>query len=239
MPVNTSSTKFLAKLRYLLVFALVFGLIFAGGFFLNSYFQLKKIEVIGEKKDIFGLKELTGKNLLFISETSINEILIKRNPSIKTISFEKKLPSTLVLRIVFDQPIGELIVGDGFFDLAENGKIVTKSKKENAKLPKINFYQKFNYQSLSQGEIISLKEILDGLYFLKSLAEINLKVDSLDINGINMIVFNLGNRKIIFSSEKERKLQVFQVKEIIRRFKLEGKQYREIDLRFDKPVVRF
>lgn len=239
MPVNTLLKKFLVKLGYILTFIIFFCFIFFSLYFFDSYFQVKKIKIVGSKINIFGLKEITGKNIIFTSEEKIEKILKDKNPSINSVLIEKKYPDTLVLTITLYQPIGELVVEGGYFQLAEDGKIVAKSKKENRKITKINFYQKLNYQSYSQGERISLKEILDGLFFLKSLSDIEIKIDSLDINGINMIVCKLENRKIIFSIEKEKELQVFQVKEIIRRFKIEGKNYKEIDLRFDKPVIRF
>lgn len=239
MPANTLLKKSLAKLGYIFTLILIFSLIFFSLVFFDNYFQVKKIKIVGSKINIFGLNEITGKNIIFISEEKIKEILKEKNPLINSLLIEKKYPDTLVLNITLYQPIGELIVNSGYFQLAEDGKIIAKSKKENEKITKINFYQKLNYQSYNQGEIISFKEILDGLYFLQSLIDMNIKADSLDINGINMIVFKLENKKIIFSSEKDRELQVFQVKEIIRRFKIEGKNYKEIDLRFDKPVIRF
>lgn len=239
MPANTLLRKFLIKLKYILTFILTFCFIFFSLYFFDSYFQIKKIKIVGSKINIFGLKEITDKNIIFTSEEKIKKILKDKNPLIKFLLIEKKYPDTLVLTINLYQSIGELVVGGGYFQLSEDGKIIGKSKKENKKITKINFYQKLNYQSYNQGERISLKEILDGLYFLKSLIDINIKVDSLDINGINMIVCKLENKKIIFSSEKEKELQIFQVKEIIRRFKIEGKNYKEIDLRFDKPVIRF
>lgn len=239
MPANTLLKKSLAKLGYIFTLILIFSLIFFSLVFFDNYFQVKKIKIVGSKINIFGLNEITGRNIIFISEEKIKEILKEKNPLINSLLIEKKYPDTLVLKITLYQPIGELIVNSGYFQLAEDGKIIAKSKKENEKITKINFYQKLNYQSYNQGEIISFKEILDGLYFLQSLIDMNIKADSLDINGINMIVFKLENKKIIFSSEKDRELQVFQVKEIIRRFKIEGKNYKEIDLRFDKPVIRF
>jgi len=229
----------LIKIKFFIVFIFFFIIFFYLDFFLNNYFRIKKIEIIGLKKSIFGLNEIQGENLLFISEKKTKKNLEEKNPFIKEIFFKKKFPSTLILEVAFYQPIAQLIVKDGFYDLAENGKIISKSREENKNLTKLNFYQKLNYQSYNIGEKLFFKEIIDGLYFLKSFADINMKVDNLDINGTNMLVFNLIDKKIIFSSEKEKKLQVFQMKEIIRRFKVEGKQYREVDLRFDKPIIRF
>lgn len=239
MPASISSEKFLAKLRYVAVFLFVFGIIYYASFFLKDYFQIKNIEVTGSEKSLLGLKEIQGKNMFFISEKETRKIIKEKNPSVKEILFERKYPSTLVFRITLYKPVAELAVMNGFYDLAETGKIIYKSRKENSKLPRMNFYQKFNYQSYRLGDTMTFREITDGLYFLKSFADLNIKVDSLDISGINMLVFNLENKKIIFDSVKEKELQVFQMQEITRRFKVEGKQYKEIDLRYDKPIIRF
>ena len=54
-----------------------------------------------------------------------------------------------------------------------------------------------------------------------------------------MLLFNVGEKKIIFSSEKEAGSQLFQLQQIVKQFKVEGRAFKEIDLRYDKPVVRF
>ena len=63
---------------------------------------------------------------------------------------------------------------------------------------------------------------------------------AIDIKGQDVILFNLiDNKKIIFSNNKDREAQEYQLELIIRQFKIEGKDFRKIDLRFNKPIVEF
>jgi len=55
-----------------------------------------------------------------------------------------------------------------------------------------------------------------------------------------MLVFKLDNgKKIIFSVKKDREEQDYLLETIIRQFKIQGKEFQEIDLRFNKPVIAF
>ena len=63
---------------------------------------------------------------------------------------------------------------------------------------------------------------------------------TIDIKGQDMLVFNLeSDKEIIFSNKKEKELQDYQLEFIIKQFKIEGKEFKKIDLRFEKPVVTF
>ena len=49
-----------------------------------------------------------------------------------------------------------------------------------------------------------------------------------------MLVFNLeGDKKKGFSNNKEKEIQTYQLELIIRQFKIEGKEFKKIDLRFE------
>lgn len=239
MPANTSLKKYLNNLRRILVLAFLSTFIFLVVYFFHSYFKIKEIKIIDGQENTLGLNEIYSENIIFFNDKKIEELLNKKNPLIKNIIIQKKYPSTIVLQLSYFKPIAELLVNGGVYGLSDNGKIIYKARQKNAKFTQINFYQKLNYQNNNQGDLISFKEITDGLYFLKSFNDLGLKVNSLDINGINMLLFNLENKKIILSSEKTKELQIFQLGEIVRQFKIEGKQYQEIDLRYDKPVIRF
>jgi hypothetical protein len=107
-------------------------------------------------------------------------------------------------------------------------------------IPVINYYQKLNNDSFQTGDWIDYEDIKQTLFFIDKLNQINLKTLIIDISGQDMLVFNLnGDKKIIFSIKKAKELQDYQLELIIRQFKIEGKEYKTIDLRFNKPVIGF
>lgn len=239
MPVNSLWRKFLDKLKLFFSFLLICFFFFIILYLLNNLFSIKKIEIVSDKKDFIGIQELKKSNLIFISEKEIKELIFKKNPSADKVGIEKKYPATLVLKINIEKPVVNLVTSQGYFYLSSQGEILSKSKTSDNKIPIINYYQKLNFQSYQSGDFLTFKDIKSTLYLIKEVSDLNINIDNVDINGVNMILFNLDDKKIIFSSEKDTKLQVYQLQQIVRQFKVEGRQFKEIDLRYDKPVVRY
>jgi len=149
------------------------------------------------------------------------------------------LPSTLILNITEDKPIGALSVNQGYFYLAANGKILRKTKLFTKNAPQVNFYQKLDFLTYSAGDRLNYKELIMALELIDSFNDLGYKVDKVDIGGTNMILFNQDKKVIIFSSDKKVEEQIYQWQEIVKKFRIEGRLYKEIDLRFDKPIIRF
>jgi cell division protein FtsQ len=241
MSVNTWFQKFLKPFKFFLVFLILCLIFYLLLYEIDSTFKIKKIEIEGEKKQsLYGVNDYQNKNLILISEKEVEKKIIENNSIIKKITVKKDWPSTLRLSIEYYQPIASLVVTNGYLKLSEDGRILSKTKNSEQDLPVINYYQKLNSQSLSVGDRLSFKDILTSLYFIDRLTDLNLQTQSLDIVGDNMILFNLKDQqKIIFSSDKEKELQEYELREIIIQFKVEGKEFQKIDLRFEKPVVEF
>ena len=81
-------------------------------------------------------------------------------------------------------------------------------------------------------------DIKTTLFFLKKLGELDLGVANVDINGLNMIRLNLKSGVILATTEKDLETQAYQLEKIIKQFRIEGKEFETLDLRFDKPVVK-
>jgi cell division septal protein FtsQ len=202
---------------------------------------IKKIQLISDRKSsLANQDELINKNLIFLNEDQAAKEIVQENALIKKAVVDKLWPSTLKVTIYFYEPIAALVVNQGFFNLSVDGRILTKNKENYSSLPMVNYYQKLNNNSFSVGNWIDYKDLQQALFFVDKLKQINLKTLTVDIKGQDMLVFNLNSDKeIIFSSQKEKELQDYQLELIIRQFKIEGKDYKKIDLRFNKPIIQF
>ncbi len=241
MPLLLSLKKFFLKVLKIIIFCLIVGaFVFLIDFF-YEYTKIKELKIINvEKEKIIGLENLKNKLLVFLNLEETKKILLNKNPFIKDIDFEKKFPNTLIIKVILDQPIAVLSSDNGYFYLSSNGKILLKTKDlKKEYFPKINFYQKLSFNSYSLGDKIEFEEILFGLKILQMLVDLKIKINSLDISSVNVLLFNLEDKKVYFSTEKEIETQFYQFEKIYRQFKIEGRNYQEIDLRFDKPIVRF
>jgi len=241
MSQNILLTKFLNKLKFFLFFSLLCLLFFSILFFINQFFLIKKVELISDKKFLLANKdELINKNLIFINQDKIAKKIILENSLLKTAVVDKVWPVTLKITVYFYDPMAALIVNKGFFNLSADGRILSKIKNGQPFLPIINYYQKLNSNSFQTGDWIDYKDIQQTLFFIDKLRQINLMPLTIDIKGQDMLVFNLnGDKKIVFSNKKEKELQDYQLEFIIRQFKIEGKEFKKIDLRFEKPVIEF
>ncbi len=241
MSQNILLTKFLNKLKFFLFFSLLCLLFFSILFFINQFFLIKKVELISDKKFLLANKdELINKNLIFINQDKIAKKIILENSLLKTAVVDKVWPVTLKITVYFYDPMAALIVNQGFFNLSADGRILSKIKDGQPSLPIINYYQKLNSNSFQTGDWIDYKDIQQTLFFIDKLGQINLMPLTIDIKGQDMLVFNLNDdKKIVFSNKKEKELQDYQLEFIIRQFKIEGKEFKKIDLRFDKPVIAF
>jgi len=118
--------------------------------------------------------------------------------------------------------------------------ILKKAKETPQFLPIINYYQKLNAGSFQTGDWIDYKDIKQTLFFIDKLKQINLRPLTIDIKGQDMLVFNLNDSRIIvFSNSKDKDVQNYQLELIVKQFKIEGREFKKIDLRFNKPIIQF
>lgn len=237
MQQTLSSGKFLVKnkILYLTFFFFLVAALFA----LDDFTLIKRIEVISKAKKIKGLQMYFERSLPLLNIAQTKAHLLKLNPQIKEINVEKKYPNRLIIFIKLQEPLASISVNQGQFILSEDGTILEKSSKVKENLPSIKYYQKLNYSFYDTGDKVNYKDVLTALHFAQTVKNLGLKVDSVDINGLNVIALNLNSRKIIFTTEKEISLQDYQLRTIIRQFKIEGKEFKLLDLRFDRPILKF
>ena len=241
MSQNILLKKFLNKLKFFLFFLFLCLLFFSILCFLNQFFLIKNIELVSDKKFLLTNKdELINKNLFLINEDETAKKIVFKNPQLKRAVVNKVWPNTLKITVYFYEPTAALIVNQGFFNLSSDGRILAKIKDGQPSLPVINYYQKLNSNSFGTGDRIDYEDIRQTLFFIDKLRQINLVPLTIDIKGQDMLVFNLeSDKEIIFSNKKEKELQDYQLEFIIKQFKIEGKEFKKIDLRFEKPVVTF
>jgi cell division septal protein FtsQ len=203
-------------------------------------FSVKKIVIIGPKKN-FNLKlhTLSEMPIFFINENNEEKKLLNNNPYLKSIKIDKQLPSTLIIYPEYYQPEAQLKINQGYLLLSEDGRILEKTKVKYDNLLTINFYQKLNSQEVNIGDFITFKELKLSLQLIPIFKRLNIKINSIDIFGLNVIVFNLDNNQVFFSGEKDSKKTEYELTRILKKIKLEHQNFKKLDLRFNKPIIIF
>lgn len=239
--------RFLRIKKVYIVCVLVSICIFLTVVLLQRLFTIRKVVI---NKDVYtpytiagvlairGLSNVTSTNLLLLSTEKTEKELYSNNPTLKNISIAKNYPDTLQVTASWYEPFAALEVNSGFFVVSDEGRILSKTRGKLTNLPIIHYYQKLNYGAYQSGDIVSNRDILSALRFLKLSLDLGYKTNIIDINGLSMIALETKDKKFIFTTEKDAGLQEYQMTTLIRQFKIEGTDFKQLDLRFDKPVVQ-
>jgi len=229
-------SSFFKKISF---FISAFGLSFIILLFLHSFFLIAHIEIHGTDS-LYGVTPLKGEYLVLLDEEKIKAMLLAANPSVATIRLSKKLPSTLVIDVTKRKKIAILDVDMGYYYLSQDGVILGKDRK-SAKLelfPHISYYQQFNLTEYAQGERLTMKDLEYALFFIKKVDEIGVLIDRLDIVSPRMLLLKTkSDKRLLFTTQKDRDTQVSEVILLIKKMTVEKREYKGIDVRFDKPVL--
>ncbi len=208
---------------------------------LNSTLKVKKVEIegINEKIPIIGLRELLKHNLLFINKDKMENQIEQENPLVKEAKISKVFPDKIKVNITLYNP--EVVLqGDGvYFYLSDDGRILYKSKNQDKSLPIIYYYQKLSPYIFQAGDWIDYYDIKMAIKIKKIFSDLGIIIERVDIKDNNMIVFMEGKKNYLFSTEKDLKILEYQLIQIVKRFRIEAKEFTILDLRFDKAIVKF
>lgn len=225
------------KVRYLLL-CLLPVVVVGSLYLLNNYFLIRTVTLLTKDKGtVSGLYALHNTNLLFLDENEASEIIRKQNPYVKTVNIKKQYPSTVIVQIILLKPAAYLQSAEGFFEIGENGRILGKIRGKTTKTPLITYYQQFPYRNYQAGSYIENKDILVSLFFLHELKNVGMVIKTIDIAGFHMLGLYTEEQKFIFNVEKNRTMQSYEATQVIKQLKRQKKDFKTLDVRFDKPVI--
>jgi len=218
---------------------LLLTLIIGGAFYLNQFVTVKTVIVNNGQKQatLQGRSIFNDSNILFLNEKESAQEIYNNNSYLKSVVVKKQFPSTIYITATFFQPVTVLEGSEGYFVLSNTGRILKKTKIRDKTLPIIHYYQKLSFTGYSAGDDIEFKDIQESLAFLQAAKDGGLAVNSIDINSPNMIGLNTNTQKVLFSIDKSEKDQLYQLSTVLREFKIQGKQFTKLDLRFDRVIV--
>lgn len=224
------------KVRGVIFFLLVPLIIFLliHGF---NQFRIKKVYIISSRQISNGLDMLNSQNLLTFNTIHIRQYLLQQNPEVKSIDIKIKFPESLIMILVFRQPVAMVRPNTlKPYYLDSEGVILSTNEDNDQDIPVIET----NGILSGFGSRIDWR-IMKALLITKYFAKENLPVDkiliddkipTLDIllkDGIKAVVPEASDPPTLAAS-----LQI-----ITSRFRIEGKSITAIDFRFEKPVVIF
>lgn len=225
----------------------------------SNLFTIQAAQVKSEKIDCTdenNLKEkseVLGKNIFLLDEKNIEENIKKNFICIKSVNFSKVFPNRIKINVAGRNPVAQLISVKNFevsvSALIENTATPSSNQKEDTYLsdnegvvfskaddldiPKIYIF----------GHDLSLGNKLPDDYLQKSLNILNdlknLGIDNKQTNIFNNLFITTSVPKIIFRLDQDIRLQIASLQLILKIAKIDKVDLEFIDLRFDKPIVKF
>lgn len=198
-----------------------------------DFFQVKKIVTPSYFSPL--LYEQGGKNLLRFDVVAFTKEIKEDNPKIKNVTLKKKFPSTFILQFEIREPLFKAADRDqqALFLVDETG-VVFATARENMYFPLVVTGR----ISLKEGIILDDPAEKTALEIVNLIQETDLKLDKLIIEE-KQILAMFDSIEVVFKTEDvdSEKLKALQF--LVKRFTIEGKKPKKIDLRFDKPIVKF
>lgn len=253
---NLNYGKIFKRIAGIAVVAVLIWLIFQMNLFYVSQVEIRsqngdELEYVDGDLLAEELTSYEGKRIFSIDTKEIKERALQLDPFIELIYVTKRIPDTLVIRIVEKQPAG--IVREGDVNQIEticstphenndrvvdsNGQLIATCGENTRACVRLPLFIVEKIQEGTDTLIPSNSATL--LYDLvNTLREEEIEVSGFGIADTNAVVVSFPDMtRGVFSIERidEGVSDFFFSKESL---SLEAKTYKEIDVRFDRPVVR-
>jgi cell division septal protein FtsQ len=217
---------------------LIFGVIVVFGFRLD-FWRIKQIscQINGTScsgeiwTDIMGLS--LGKNIFSFPTESIS-LQIKNNyPQISKIKIQKSFPSRVDFKLTSRQP--QVAISGEKFHLVDFEGVVIEKSETPGEYPLIFLEPEVN---LKVGEKFNQKEVLKTIKAIGGLKLRLIEPKMAKIISSSWVdVWLKDDTQLIISLKKEIDSQLDSLQLIYQRAKIEGKKLKQIDVRFDKPII--
>ena len=242
-------------------FGLVIILLSVGILILRSnFFNIKKVDIALDKincTDSETLRDssgILGQNLIFIDSSKIINNIKNQFICVRKIVVSRQLPNKVKLSVSGREALGKLI--------KLNGEATRSASPEEIATPSAQIFEGFlvdedgvvfskdTEQSSIQSIFIDNIEISPGtklgegvtntLKILERVKIFNLNFQAVQILSNYLIIFpQIDNPKVIFRLNRDIDTQLASLQLILDKAKIDEDILEFIDLRFDKPIVRF
>lgn len=229
------------SVKYLFIGLTVWLSISVGLYFLFTNLVIKQITIKGNetKQTIYGITNLYNKNLFFLDTIKTQDDIYLNNPNLAEVEVIKQYPNQLQITIRQLSTIAQIKTSNFFLLLDSQQRIVKKNRLLVESIPVINYYQNLSNSIFKVGDRLDYNDIKYAIYFISLLKDFGYSVNTIDINGTDMLALNLTSWKLLVGLDKNKEDQAELLKIIIRNFKVEGKIAKTIDLRFSKPIIEY
>jgi len=209
-------------------------LVFCGFYFIsNKFLDIRNIEVIGDNVLIEIDRSTFPTQLLFFPTEKYRRLLLTENPVLQDIIITKKFPHTLLLEIRRGRSLARLTTLSGEVLIDDSQLVTGYSTPDYKSLPLLDF----NYSQIAVGDKINNEEIKYATQIIRNsnaIYPISLikRTDTFDYK------FFIDDTIVVFPKSGDVAALMDTLQTLLARFRMKGIDINEIDLRFDKPIIK-
>jgi len=248
------------KIYWAIPTILVTALIFI--FFMSGLLTVTQVEIDSSQLNctdetrIRNFANLFGQNFFLINSAKVEDNLKKNFFCIKSASISKNFPSKITIQTVSRQPAALLValkekeatlssliesiatpsaqqVQDSY--IVDSEGVVFSKDTNQLNIPKIYIYD----SKIVLGKRIE-SDLSNSLKILETVKTFGMEVaEGWTVDNIFIVLSSASGPKVIFSLNDKINLQLASLQLILDKAKIDFGELEFIDLRFDKPVVRF
>lgn len=181
------------------------------------------------------MEEVLARSIFFLNTSAVEEKIKNSFPTVSAVSIEKKLPSTLSVRVSVRKPLAIIEDKNAARFLVDSEGLLFRPAAKEA-LPIIKLGEDFEG---SVGLYLSVDEqgITGYLKTLEIVVSKGLKTKAIYLRS-KTIELRLKKTVVWLNSEGDIEGQLEMLTQILQRFSLSGRTPKTVDLRFSRPVVR-
>lgn len=200
--------------------------------------------------------DLLGQNYFFLNTATVEKKLKTKFYCIKSVSLSKQIPDKVIVQISGRQPVAVLIdlkdkqasfsslleniatpsallTGNSF--IIDNEGMVFDKDKNDLSIPRIYIYN----LDIALGKSLTDNLIINTLKILDKVKTFGTLVKESWIGNNFYIIAGDPKPKIIFRLDEQIDTQLASLQLILTEAKINSRELEFIDLRFDKPIVKF
>ncbi len=221
-------------MKTFILYGVLFCLVVGGAYLLlTRVFVIREIRVLGGGVQVEVREERMPKTLLFFPSEKIRAQLLADNPILADIQFKKKYPGTLVIVPTMRTPFAILATDSRRVSVSEEGFVLGDADTATV-LPVITA----TFEGIRVGQKISNPGVLTSLKIIRGMQEI-MPMTTVTIMEEGLVRARAGKLDILFTQQSDAARLMSTLQTLVTGFRIKGTLPSVIDVRFDKPIVRF
>ena len=197
-------------------------------------FTIKTIVVIGDTIRVQVDETKVPKTLLLFPSARLRTEFLRQNPILADIQFQKKYPHTLVIVPTLRTPVVRLSLTVRDVLLDESGVVLTDADSRSPPLPRLLI----PVPAVRIGETIRDRRVLAALAFITGIQHM-VTVQTVSVEDERSLRAKSDMLDILFPQDGDIGSILATLQTLLTGFRIKGTLPAVIDLRFNKPIIKF